>query len=219
MTSLTARLEENEAFTGKLRVALTAKYGEERDGVHVTDLVLCPREVLFRKFDPKPITDLELMFYVMGEGHHGVIQGLVEQGVNIIEKEIELQGVKGTVDILEAEDVPIEIKTMRTRKDEAKSHHLKQLSYYMAMMGKNVGLLLYVMLMNFDGRQFVTRTLTLNDLELASLRNEISVKAMNFNVALAARDPFQAQHVKNTELSWKCEHCKYKAPCHAKEEA
>lgn len=88
-----------------LSVALKNKYDTEfRDGIHVTDLTLCPRKSIFRKLEPKPITNKELNFFTSGRAIHSAIQSLVEQdqaGQFEIEKEVTWEGITGHIDLFD----------------------------------------------------------------------------------------------------------------------
>ena len=169
---------------------------------------------MFRKLYPKPIDDKELSFYAIGEGAHLALQRLADEGGAVSEKEVSLDGIIGTVDIYDG--VPIEIKTTRSKDDTPRPFHVKQLSYYMALTGANVGILLYLMINDFED-PFRFRTVTLNDNELAGLRKELKDKAELFKKALQLRDPFAAPHVKHDEeLGWKCNRCKYRETCYSR---
>lgn len=160
-------IEETVQLKEKLIETLTEQYSEVRIGIHVSDLLSCIRKTVFEKFQPRSLSETDLMLFVLGEGHHQIIQLLAGKGVVTVEQEVELDGVIGTVDLLE-NGVPIEIKTRRTKNREPEDTHVRQLSYYMAMVQSNVGVPLYVMLNNLedDEPKFISRTITLTDDEL-----------------------------------------------------
>ena len=48
--------------------------GDTREGVHVSDLTLCPRKAVFRKLSPEPCTMRDLNFFTSGRAIHDSIQ-------------------------------------------------------------------------------------------------------------------------------------------------
>lgn len=208
-------IEEGSPLEEKLLNLLKDEYGRERDGVHVSDILLCIRQNVYRKLQPTKISEKELSFYALGEGAHLSLQRLVENGGAVTEKVITLNGITGTVDVFDG--VPIEIKTTRSHDDSTKSFHITQLKYYMAITKSNVGILLYFMMNDYE-RPFRFRTVTLSDKELDEARSEIKERGALFTEALLSRDPFKAPHVKNeSDLAWKCKYCQYKEQCWSKE--
>lgn len=74
----------------ELKSSLFVEYNKERIGVHVSDLIYCQRESIFRKLNPIPLTDKELNFFTSGKAIHGAIQDLAKHFPKYeIEKEIE----------------------------------------------------------------------------------------------------------------------------------
>lgn len=209
-------IEDGSPYKDKLLKLLEEEYAQEREGTHVSDLILCIREQVFRKLEPKPIDERDLASYALGEGAHVALEKLAEKGSAIAEKEITFDGVIGTVDLFDG--VPIEIKTIRSDDDSVRPYHVTQLKYYMAMMNSNVGILLYLMVNN-RYRPFRFRTITLNNDELAGVKKEIEERGKTFIDAVNARDPFVAPHVKrDINLVWKCQYCRYKEKCWNRED-
>lgn len=208
-------IEEGSPYREKLLKLLQEEYAQEREGTHVSDLILCIREQVFRKLEPKPIDERDLAAYALGEGAHVALERLAEKGSAIAEKEISVDGVIGTIDLFDG--VPIEIKTIRSDDDSVRSYHVTQLKYYMAMTNSNVGILLYLMVNNRH-RPFRFRTITLNNEELADVKREIEKRAAIFSNAVAIKDPFAAPHVKkDLSLVWKCSYCRYSQKCWGRE--
>jgi CRISPR/Cas system-associated exonuclease Cas4 (RecB family) len=208
-------LEDGSPFKEHLLQLLTEEYGKPRDGVHVSDILMCLREQVFRKRSPIPINEKELSFYALGEGAHLALERLAGKGGAISEKEVIVNGVKGTIDVFN--NVPIEIKTTRAKVSTPRPFHLKQLGYYMAMTYSNVGVLLYIMMNDYE-QPFRFKTMTMTNDELELERSEIEERAKVFMEAISSSDPFLAPHVKaDPELGWKCKSCKYRAECWSRE--
>jgi len=204
-------VEEGSPFKDQLIQLLTKEYGKEREGVHVSDLLMCMREQVFRRLQPMPIDEKDLSFYALGEGAHLALERLAGKGGAVSEKVVIVNGITGTIDVFD--NIPIEIKTTRSRDPTPKPFHLKQLGYYMAMTNSNVGVLLYIMMNDYE-RPFRFRTITMSNEELASERREIEARGRVFSEAVHAKDPFRATHVKDDpDLGWKCKRCKYRSVC------
>lgn len=211
-------IERGSPIEARLIQLLKQQYSKERGGVHVSDLTLCIREQVFRKLDPKPLSDLDLSYFALGTGSHLALQRLADIGKIESERHLEYKGVTGSVDLFE--EIPIEVKTSRSQRllTEPKSFWIKQLSYYMAMIGSNVGIIFVFNMMNFN-QPFISWTITLSNSEIKSLLDEIEKKATNFSTALSSKDPFMANHVKNDpDLRWKCDRCAWEKPCWSKRE-
>ena len=204
-------IEETVQLKQKLIETLTEEYSEERIGIHVSDLVTCIRKTVFWKLQPMLLSETDLMLFVLGEGHHQIIQMLAGKGVASAEQKVELDGIVGTVDLLD-NGVPIEIKTRRTKDREPEDTHLKQLSYYMVMVQSNVGLLVYVMLNNLrdDEPKFICRTITMTDNELAGLKDELLYRRDLLAGAVETRNPF---HVPGEGSDRECLRCRYLKLC------
>ena len=71
----------------------TNEYGKEREGIHVSDLLYCPRKTCYNKIDPRPINNKQLNFFTSGKAIHGALQSLVKKNPDRyeIEKEVWLE--------------------------------------------------------------------------------------------------------------------------------
>lgn len=93
---MTSTLITNSELMTDLKSALYIKYNKERKGIHVSDVVLCPRESCFRRLNPQTINDKEINFFTSGASIHVSIQTLAEilhdldgESKYEIEKEVE----------------------------------------------------------------------------------------------------------------------------------
>ena len=89
---------------------LQKKFGDIRDGIHVSDLVYCLREAYFRKTNPVAFTEKQLGYFVDGARRHGELQNLLGAKNEV---QVERFGVLGSIDVLL--DKPCEIKTTRAK--------------------------------------------------------------------------------------------------------
>lgn len=125
-------LINNSRIMSELKSSLYVEYNKERTGVHISDLIYCPRESLFRKLTPIALTDKELNFFTSGRAVHDAIETLAKVHPKYeLEKEIEFYPAQNeyTKDILgvtedlkllahidlfdTVNNIPIEAKTAR----------------------------------------------------------------------------------------------------------
>ena len=198
-------VELKERLVGTLK----KKYGSERTGVHVTDLIYCLREVYYRKKMPQPITETDLMFFVDGAERHSIIQGLT--GFEA-EKKVKYGNVVGSIDMI-AEGpslCPVEIKSTRANKD-IPPHYFKQLSYYCAMLGSEVGFIVIQRINNREKPWEVVRVEWTGD-ELAETRRELFERSTLLLNAFSDDDPSLLPK-RWPRMEWKCNYCLYKKDC------
>lgn len=197
-----------------LRKALADNYSRERDGIHVSDLVLCPRQSVFRKIDPKPLSDVELMFFSLGASHHAAVQALMkslgEERVQI-EKKIKYKDITGSIDLV-IDGIPTEIKTQRTKTHSVKSHYTSQLKCYMAMLGSEIGKIITIGLINYE-KPFEEFDINMQEWELEEQRMWLEIEAKQYKIALDSKKPLLARHVIGSELEWKCSSCPFRKEC------
>lgn len=206
-----------------LQKALFEKFnGEERNGIHVSDLTLCPRKSVFRKLNPEPCTMRDLNFFTSGRAIHDSIQTLANHESKFeIEKEIEWEGIVGHVDLVDtANNIPIECKSARVKTmDAPKSHYVEQLKSYMAILGSKTGVILVQLLMHFDDKPFVEFVVTMTEEEIKEQKQKLLLDKEMYLVSLEKKDPMIARGVVNTpELNWLCKSCPYFTQCLKNEE-
>lgn len=130
-------------------------------GTHVSDIIL-PRKAYWRAIDPQPMTDHEAGYFIAGQGHHYIIEAIIEGSKKIGKADSgshEWNGIYYSPDI--KSPFPIEIKTSRARfspEDTGKSpaveydHYLNQLRSYMAIDNSKRGALLVFYLSKQQGK-------------------------------------------------------------------
>ncbi|MDG6906999.1 MAG: PD-(D/E)XK nuclease family protein [Nitrososphaerota archaeon] len=204
-----ARVEES------VKRNLEAEYGKLRDDVHVTDLTLCMRQALFRKLQPVPPSTKQLGYFFDGARRHEALQKLYGQGV--IEKEIEFEGVKATIDILDSIG-PIEFKTTRA-KNAISEHWIRQLAYYMVATNSNFGTLQIQRIL--PGKQkgesqeenlFPAFIIELNKEQREKWHQDFKERKDRFLSAYQSKDPSKAPLFRG-DNDWVCSECPYKAQC------
>ncbi len=201
-----------------LTVALKNKYDTEfRDGIHVTDLTLCPRKSIFRKLEPTPITNKELNFFTSGRAIHAAIQELAQyEPYYDIEREVIWEGIKGTIDLYDSQhNIPIECKSTRVKTvANPKGFHVDQLKAYMAMTKATKGIILYQCLLNFDDKPFVEFEFETTIEENNQTLQLLLLKAKDYAKNLENKTPMEAENVfDNAEMNWLCKDCVYRNRC------
>ena len=121
---------KDNSVAERIKNNLGKEYAKGRPDVHVSDLVLCMRQALYRKLQPLPPTNIEIGFFLDGSRRHLILQSIYGRG--IIERKVELEGVKGSIDI-DDEGIPIEFKSTRSNlsRKQVSDHWVRQLIYYM----------------------------------------------------------------------------------------
>jgi CRISPR/Cas system-associated exonuclease Cas4 (RecB family) len=67
-----------ESILGHLTEALDKLYNQRRQGIHVSDVTMCPRKAIFRRLNPSKTTPTELNFFTLGKSLHQAAQDLTE---------------------------------------------------------------------------------------------------------------------------------------------
>jgi len=194
-----------------------------RDGIHVSDLTLCMRKMVFRKLNPTPTTMKELNFFTSGRAIHDAIQTLAQYHPKYeIEKEVMYNfeeknlTVQGHIDLYDSEqNIPIECKSSRANQQkEVKSFHRRQLEIYMAMVGAEKGLVLYQNLMHFGDTPFQEYEIESTEKKNKATLKWIEEKAELYINSLETKNPETADDVfYNKEMNWLCKECPYFAEC------
>jgi len=213
-------------FKDDVKNALRTKYNNrERKGIHVSDLINCQRQAVFRKIDPRDITDKELNFFTSGYAIHEAIQTLVDTDDKYeIEKEIKFGDITAHIDVFnKTTHTPIEAKSYRGKTmKEPKKIYVEQLKAYMALTGSDTGIIFVQCLMNFEEDPFIEF-----DIKMTADQRQEVLERLEYDTALLKsafmnEDPFIANHVYGNPVfyssykwpyNWKCEDCPYQEPC------
>lgn len=206
------QLTESGSLEAELLAKLQAKYSESRTAIHVSDLILCARQSLARRLDPRPPTPQELSYYVDGAARHHALQALYGDG--IAEHEVELEGVSCHVDIYD--DRVIEYKSTRGTKAVGE-HWLRQVIYYLLATKTREGTLI-VQRINYKkakaGKQtpFEVYTVSVTPLQFEHALEDFRSRRSAFLAALEAKD-MKLAPIWRGEGDWLCRGCRFKEPC------
>ena len=95
--------------------AMEEWHSKPREGYHVTDAVMCPRQRVYREIDRLPIDAKTVSIYSAGKAIHEAVQLLFLSDKRSFEREkyVELDDIQGSVDIHDRRrNIPLEFKTI-----------------------------------------------------------------------------------------------------------
>lgn len=97
----TPGLDLGEYYIDRAKDAMEQWHSKPRDGYHVSDVCLCPRLNVFRKFDRRPIDAKTVSIYSAGKATHEAVQLLYRSDKRTfeIEKYVEHEDIQGSIDI------------------------------------------------------------------------------------------------------------------------
>jgi CRISPR/Cas system-associated exonuclease Cas4 (RecB family) len=209
-------LDRGPEYIGCMQEKMEEWYSKPRDGSHVTDIVMCPRQRVYRERDRLPIDAKTVSIYSAGKAIHEAIQLLYDKRTFEREKYIEYEDIQGSVDIYDRKrNIPLEFKTTRASDiKEPKSFHVEQLKYYMSILGAEEGYMIYQLLMHFEETPFKAFRITMNANERKEQRDKLVREINSLKRAMEARDPSLARSVeKDPSLNWLCKDCPYLVNC------
>jgi hypothetical protein len=205
-------------YIAMMREAMEQWYSKPRNGWHVTDIALCPRQRVFKQIDPLPITDKELNMYSSGRAIHEAVQWLLMSDPRRFEKEkyVEYDGIEGSIDIYDKKkNTPLEFKSLRSPNiDKPKGFQEEQLRFYMAMQNSPTGYMIYQCLMHFGSRPWRIFKVTMTEQERKNQLEKLVREISSLQNAMKTEDPSLARGVYlDKDLKWLCEDCPYLKEC------
>jgi CRISPR/Cas system-associated exonuclease Cas4 (RecB family) len=205
-------------YIGRMRETMEEWYSRPRTGWHVTDIVLCPRQRVFKQIDPMPITDKELNMYSSGRAVHEAVQWLFMSDPRRYEKEkyVEYNDIEGSIDIFDKKrNTPIEFKTLRSSNiDKPKAFQEEQLRYYMAMQNSPIGYMVYQCLMHFGNSPWRRFRVTMTEQQRKDQLEKLVREMISLQNAMRAKDPSIARGIySDNDLNWLCKECPYAKEC------
>jgi CRISPR/Cas system-associated exonuclease Cas4 (RecB family) len=217
-------IDLGEHYLHLMQDAMEEWYSKPREGQHVTDVVMCPRQRVYREMDRLPIDAKTVSIYSAGKAIHEAIQWLYISDKRTFEREkyIEYEDIQGSVDIYDRRrNIPLEFKTTRASDiREPKSFHVEQLKYYMSILGAEEGYMVYQLLMHFGDTPFKAFKVTMNAQERKYQLDKLVEEANSLKRAMEARDPSLAKPVnEDPALNWLCRDCQYQIKCKRMQDA
>lgn len=201
------RLDLEDGYKAALKVAFGFD-NKKRKGRHVSDLVYCLRKTYWRTRPDyeEELSDDSVLYFVRGRS----LEDLIDKLFPLKQVKVTLNEIVGTIDAVSAENIPVEIKTTkRLFKSEPYDHHIKQLTYYMAMRNSQKGILLYYEL---QPNKLTVFELQLTKKELADIRTDILNANTQLNQILEFEDPYLVQPPEDGK-GWECKFCDFRKEC------
>jgi hypothetical protein len=205
-------------YIDRMLETMTEWHSKPRKGYHVSDVVMCPRQRVFREIDPRPIDAKTVGIYSAGKAIHEALQCMFLSDKRMFEREkyLEYQDIQGSVDLYDRKrNIPIEFKTSRASDlKEPKTFHVEQLKYYMAMLDALDGYILYQFLLHFGDRPFKVFRITMGIQERNDQRIKLVREIHALKRAIEAGNPALARSVgEDASLNWLCRECPYIIEC------
>lgn len=190
---------------------------------HVSDLIMCLRQRVFKELAPTKPTYKQMNLYSSGGSIHSKNQEMQAYDSGHYQSEYKLfyKGLSGSVDVYDrVNNIPLEYKTPRKEGPlkEPQSYNVEQLKTYMSILGAESGYLEY---------QFITNKLK-NDLiynyqpfwidmtkdEHKEHLETMLGKLQNLKEGVEAAQPALTDGVwNNPKLKWLCYDCPYLQEC------
>lgn len=212
------RTDLGDHYLRRMQEAMEKWYSKPREGYHVSDICLCPRQKVFREIDRVPIDAKTVSIYSAGKAIHEAVQLLFLSDKRTFEREkyIEYEDIQGSVDIYDRRrNTPLEFKTTRASDiKEPKSFQLEQLKYYMSILDAKQGYMIYQLLTHFGDTPFKSFKITMNAQERKDQLDKLVKEVNSLKKAMEAGDPSLARPVNNdSSLNWLCKDCPYLKNC------
>lgn len=220
-------LIKNSKILTELKSALYVEYNKEREGIHVSDILLCSRETVFRRINPSPITDRELGFFTVGRAIHEAVQQLAKYFPKYeIEKEINYKvdglTLKAHIDLYDSQNnIPIEAKTVRSKRlgkagepEEPKPFNVEQLKMYMTLVNADVGFIIYQFLLEYEAFPFKIFEVRMTKEEREKMLEKMIDDSFHLQMNIDQKTPENTRHVFFDEnKKWKCQYCRFNQEC------
>jgi CRISPR/Cas system-associated exonuclease Cas4 (RecB family) len=208
----------DEDYVEMMCKTLKERYSRPRTGMHISDIVYCPRQRVFKEIDPLPVTDKDLNLFSSGRAIHEAVQSLFMSDPGRFEKEmyVDYKDIEGHIDIFDKKrKAPIEFKTRRSKSiDEPKDFQVEQLKYYMAMQGSSQGYMIYQCLMQFEGDSWRQFPIHMNKKQRNEQLKKLVREITSLQNAVKEKDPSLARDVNSdVDLNWLCKGCPYAKKC------
>lgn len=211
----------------KLYEALSKRYNKPRAGIHVSDLLYCPRKNCFRKLDPQITKDEELNMFTSGKAIEQAVVELCKE----FPDEFEFQktgywnGITYSIDVWnKANNYPIEIKSYRGKSmDKPKPHYIDQLEAYMALTHSDYGEILVQCLLHFDGDEgdaWLEFEHHMGPEDRTQVLAKLSKDAAKLKMGLEYKNPAFVRHIAyepsfidKRGVNWTCKKCHWLEQC------
>lgn len=206
--------------------------GQKRQELHISHLIHCLRKSCFEILDPHPqkIDERTFRHFLLGASIHSQLQEILGEEFEI-EKEVSYfcknnLKIIGHIDAFhKPTKTVVEFKTSNavTVKDVegVYPYHLKQLQYYMALVGASRGILLYIIMgSSYLSDYFPEYHLTCSEEQRRFILRCIERDATELERGISSGQPNSVSHILDSPTyitkskeNWFCNSCLYKKFC------
>lgn len=201
---------------------LHKEFESPREGIHLSDLIHCPRQSYFKVILGAKHNERTLAYFFDGAGIHMILQKLFDKyypGRFKIENTKKVNDILTfTPDIIDTEtDTIIEVKTARSQiiNYAPRPDHVEQLKAYMAFNAMSNGVVFYHTITKEQQNLFVQWPIHITAKESAEIRKHWLEEAENLRFAIKMNDKTLARHIANNpDKNWMClGYCDYIEYC------
>lgn len=224
MTKLirTTATEEFEDYEQLLMDVMRREFESPRSGIHLSDLIHCPRQSYFKVKLGVKHNERTLAYFFDGKGIHMVLQQLFDKyhpGRFKIENTKKINDLlEFTPDVIDTyTDTILEIKTARSPViiNAPRPDHIEQLKAYMAFNNMFNGVVFYHLITKEQKDLFTCHRVQITPLEAEMIRNYWLNEAEDLQYAIKRNDKTLARHIANNPAkNWMCNgYCDYVQYC------
>jgi hypothetical protein len=199
-------------FTGTILQTMSEP-SKIRDGVRITDIIMCDRQKLFQIINPKKPLAQNIIRSATGTALHNYAQKKIlknpDPEIYEVEVPVDYKGVIfGSIDLFHKKaeiviDIKVKIVNGATSDVRPFFSHIQQLKNLMAMKGVAKGALVYVLV--GGSTPILQSNYTMTEEERHLQLGKLEERASSFLNARNNKDPSLAQHVFfNKDLRWLC---------------
>ena len=214
--------EEFEDYEQLLLDILHREYESPREGIHLSDLIHCPRQSYFKVILGAKHNERTLAYFFDGAGIHLIMQKLFDKyhpNRFKIENTQKINDILTfTPDIIDTyTNTILEVKTARSTviNYKPRADHVEQLKAYMAFNKTYNGVVFYHLITKEQTNLFTPYKIQITPLEAEEIRAHWLKEAESLQYAITHNDKNLARHIANDPAKrWMCNgYCDYVEYC------
>lgn len=198
------------------------EFESPRPGIHLSDLIHCPRQSYFKVILGTKHNERTLAYFFDGKGIHMILQELLTKyypGRFRVEDTKKINDIlQFTPDIIDTEtNTIIEVKTARSQviNYAPRPDHIEQIKAYMAFNAVLDGVIFYHTITKEQTNLFVQWPVHISAREAESIRKHWLSEAVLLQSAIKHNDKTLARHIADNQAkNWMCNgYCDYLEYC------
>lgn len=214
--------QEFEDYETLLLDIMRKEYETPREGIHLSDLIHCPRQSYFKVILGVKHNERTLAYFFDGAGIHMILQKLFDKYYPDrfkIENTQKIDGIlQFTPDVIDTyTDTILEIKTARSPVivDAPRPDHVEQIKAYMAFNNMYNGVVFYHLITAQQENLFTGHRVQITPIEAEKIRKHWLSEAEDLKFAIRHNDKTLARHIADDwGKNWMCNgYCDYLEYC------